>query len=968
MDLTRQLQSLMNRFPLYQFIDADKRQTHLLVLGWNDAAAAFVDQALTAGQFPEHQLCVSVHAPDPDSCWLSYLEARPALSEFVCVSTADAPETPGADCYGILTFAPEIDKAQLSALLSQQSSPQFRYVFIATGCTKLNRSLAEVCEASTDCGNSHLVICAENDRLIARTGDETVIFTGEDTEDDELTHMAFRVHLLWANQQKISDYEAERRRFFDPETPYDLLSSRAYALSVRYKLWSAGIHETDPDLAAAAFSRLLEADTEHRLFNQLCAAEHRRWVMEKVTQGYTGLYRRGDCSGFEVLLRQGTLRVEGQNVCILHSTPETPLKTPHYQQKNHTAWDEPSEQDDQLDDLDRMSIDLHRFMRSKAQTLAASHYLDQPTGAVAQLSRLTEQGDVILRREWNRFLYCLHAILDGSRAYAKRFVGYREDIQQAFLDVIPTEEAQVDALLRQITADMFPAIEAAQYHNFKSNDEVLISGIPFVLTYRSFSSLALPFNAAFQRADVNDAIFDNLASPVVVKPGRLLYLHYAQRFIKPSIWLSMLEACLDYLKKNRIPCRVSLALSLSNEVSDSKRKTLQTGLERLMQAGKLAGFAIDEADVPMAFFADQLQAHRIDSYDGTIPLFSSMLDNMRWTEKRLAEGSYFEINTATKQITANPAGTWLTYIRDQSALSINDMFGLMHAENRDHHYPDLTDMVCAGDGTAEPLYLHLWRCCCGELTGKPYEYAVYAWNQVCDALDENNSRLKQAGALSEGKVDIARLFPDALSAPTARGKGTGTNRSRQFSRAEAIEVLLAIADTHTPDGRYFIELVRDPATNATYLRVLDPRICDVLGSAGAILEVYAYFCALETGYFDDLACSYTFYWGDHHIPDSHRKNELDLVLTKGFRSMLVECKARKALEQDFYHKLNSLADLFGINARKVMIANSYSTGAYNVMNDIEQIARGELMDVSTIHDHRQLKQLGTHLKELMQRM
>jgi hypothetical protein len=81
----------------------------------------------------------------------------------------------------------------------------------------------------------------------------------------------------------------------------------------------------------------------------------------------------------------------------------------------------------------------------------------------------------------------------------------------------------------------------------------------------------------------------------------------------------------------------------------------------------------------------------------------------------------------------------------------------------------------------------------------------------------------------------------------------------------------------------------------------------LLTCSGEILEIYTYYQLLKTGYFDDVACGYEFRWQDGGVT-----NELDIIAVKGFRSVIVECKAVQKLELNYYHKLHSIAEHFGI--------------------------------------------------------
>ena len=141
-----------------------------------------------------------------------------------------------------------------------------------------------------------------------------------------------------------------------------------------------------------------------------------------------------------------------------------------------------------------------------------------------------------------------------------------------------------------------------------------------------------------------------------------------------------------------------------------------------------------------------------------------------------------------------------------------------------------------------------------------------------------------------------------------------------------------------------------------------PKVARVFSKAGEVLEIYAFFKAFEVGWFDDIACSYTIHWGADE--ESGTDNELDLVLTKGFRSILVECKAVAQLQQSHYMKLNSLADVFGINARKVLLLNNYNKN-YEAANRA-QIQRGEMMDIDTISGEEELSRPGETLKRILE--
>ena len=110
-------------------------------------------------------------------------------------------------------------------------------------------------------------------------------------------------------------------------------------------------------------------------------------------------------------------------------------------------------------------------------------------------------------------------------------------------------------------------------------------------------------------------------------------------------------------------------------------------------------------------------------------------------------------------------------------------------------------------------------------------------------------------------------------------------------------------------------LIRNLVSDGNYasFTYVSPRAKTLLTTAGEILELYTYFEALKTGYFDDAACSYEFKRQQGNV-----KNEIDCILVKGLHTMIIECKSCKQINQDYYHKLNSIADQFGVNCKKVL--------------------------------------------------
>ena len=123
------------------------------------------------------------------------------------------------------------------------------------------------------------------------------------------------------------------------------------------------------------------------------------------------------------------------------------------------------------------------------------------------------------------------------------------------------------------------------------------------------------------------------------------------------------------------------------------------------------------------------------------------------------------------------------------------------------------------------------------------------------------------------------------------------------------------------DIGYVINLyVADGKMSFTYST---QKIKELLTTAGKMLEVYTYYKVKELGKFDDVVSSFEIDWEETDV-----KSEFDCILTKGFRTLFVEFKARLDIEQNLYYKIAELKKQLGINATAVLIADTQEKPFY----------------------------------------
>lgn len=967
------IQNLLYKYPMFDYMAAGENEINVLVLGWNKSASEFLSLILPTGQLYGCHLNITVCSSDPSAHAKAYCDPNPGLSGFVSITVDDASFSSPAVPYAMLSFVRQQKDPDI--LLSHH----FCYIFVCDNCD--DQAAADVFSG---------IFSGVNTLLIRESGEKISVFSenGYQTVDEltenpvdglSLTDMAFNTHLLWWDGAN-GDIDEERTKFLDQGNDYYRLSSRSYVLSIPYKLWSIGLGASNGEGSAfrfhyavntaLQFDELMKNDLDRTLFNRLLWMERRRWVLEKVTDGFTGAAEED----FQEFADKATVKIGKKNVCITHSTESTPLSGDEFSGDNRYRWDVPGEWDNGLDDLDHMSAELHRFMMTKAENLKKSNYIhdpDQPVMKLNELIRKIRRAYIALLHnvqlkadplqiEFNRLSFCVHSILDGNAVYAEQYRNFCSDFMNVFDEMIEDVSSQPEyeewkneakEQIEKLSHDLFPAIEAAAYRNYKKTDEILIRNIPFILTRKHGMKLAMPFNAVRNKADINNSIFDNVASPLVIQPKMILYLFRASPEDNPVIFSEMFESCRKFLRNNNIHCEIRLAVSFAPDIPSGKMKKWQKVFKSLESRDVPVSVYQNKNKEEITFFFDLMSDLEIDLFDNDVPLFESRIMDFQWMKKILDPFACFTMNTASQRFDTDPKCVWLKFLQSRSILRVDDIFLLMNSQNRKHHYPDYYEMVKSKDNREngfEPLYKRLWKIYTGESMNLAREQSVYYWNSLCNELGADK-RNCISSLCSNGGADISKIICGSANAKNAY--------------IRILEEIAAIVPVYQNTALLVIN--RDQSGEITSIRTDKKNIAEIITNAGAILEAYTFFRAFETGFFDDIVCGYEFYWGDHDLPNSCRNNEIDLVLTKGFRSLFIECKATAELDQEYFHKLNSIADLFSINAIKVLIHNDYSRGTQNQMTNTDQRERGSLMDIKTVYNDSNIDDIGNILANFL---
>ena len=1065
------IQKLLYEHPLYEVIGNQVKDINVLVIGSDTYGQKFVDVCLQSGQMFGVELNIVVVSNESEECKESYLRFRPAILEFINVNGSmndkESFSYGNVEFKGVeginpinaerLRFTPKMsqinrDIIQSIILQSMEEQREYDYVFVSLENDTLNRSIAKY--LSDEIGHTCPVCYVSQKKVALRNADiqnklySVCVNIPVDVAsiDQRLGEMAFNTHVSWNDSLNI-DVTGERKKFFEGKTEkdkYNRTASLAFALSVKYKLHSVQIECADLLEAAQMFSKqILEArftESEAKAkFDRLVDLEHRRWLIERAVDGWTA--PRDEKGGLllEDCVIRGSVKdpVKRTHPCMVRGSENSPLSDPKYMLDNHALWNT-GEIDNKLDELDRMSIELHRCFRRHAEKIKEDNLFQNPDLLFIQNLIPIHCGET--ERAFKQFQFALKNIINGVESYSRQY-GYYQDTFKKSLCVLSDESrSKIEERLAVIEHTFFPVIESNLYRNYKANDEVLIKKIPFILTYQYMPAIAMAFEDGKYQNGRNEAVFANVAAATILSPKIIKFFYCFNKSSDVELLICKIDAILSYFGKRNVHSGIEIVVACLSEVSNKVREKLQRELTKLnkkyIKGNENAWFEKDTiydvenyAEASLKFI-EHLKNFPVNLYDGGNQLFPSEYENAMFIGQIAGLNiPYFEFDWRYKEFFKRVGCEYLKYVKDASFIRIRDMFALMNVSDSRFNLPEFADD-----------YEVLWKIYVGEyLDLKKFENGVGNWNHLCMCLDKYESdqqplakmtistsalpsyktltyflpefcfstvkimiqKLQEYGiAEKESSImtytsDTCKLelkinveYEQALNGvfinPQILMPYYGIKvRKYKTHNSEYVEITcnnLTVTDANLDvDGtgcqklafgvlqqlekEHFISQLKENATDSRFVSFVysSPRIKKLLTNAGEMLKVYAYYDVLKTGYFDDVACGYEFKWEPDGI-----KNELDLVLTKGFRSIIVECKSVVELKLDYYHKLYSIADQFGIGTTKVLLGNTYahSNIVANEVNTIQR-RRGSQLHIKTISSEAEIVNIGETLKNLM---
>ena len=743
---TGAMQCLLYDYPLYEY--EKNGIVDVLVLGCGTYAQRFIDIAFEMSQVRNCNLNITVitHQKEDET---RFLALRPDFTRFFTLNGVPASEEP----YGNIRFLTIDEKGfsdrgenadKIKAVLGDQFDP-FAYVFIALGATGLNRRLAiELAESNGILSakkinrNKPLVnyVVYEKRKTSGHKKYESLPACLHPVQVENvlvshadyafLKRMAFNTHLIWKGEGNV-DLKKERARF---RAAYKFNSSLSNVLSLKYKLHSMGI-ELDKNKLARITHTLIEKLSEPcengTWTEELALYEHRRWVVNAVCNGWVGMKAE----------EYGQLKNETKDVrtrrhpCIVPSKAGRSLKESVWYSTQQ--WDRPDLEEtdafNNLDDLDKMSVRLHRALKKNALSVDLAR-INEVAGDLQTVLTGNAQALALFSSYYTALCDVLQNPQENIATNARIYAHYRMrllSILQADAQYGKQAKKKLDELDKLFT----PICLANEYADFKNKDYELIGNMPFILNYSTSLRICIPFEMTRENR------FENVASCLMLNPSYVTYLidlEDVEKDGKLAVELMKYIACI--MDSHNLQTRICAVLT----ADENRRAQAERIAQDLCDCSEriVSGIVIEASDSRQTM---QNLREYLNAVNGSATPFSLIERNKTrisgWLDVLCSSVPTYAFDSASGKFEPDERCAWLDYLPFHVHLNVEDLFATQGCLCVSHE-PEMLN-----------FYKKFWEDYYRKGT-TPEEHLIYtaAWKKLCAELKKEALRIDQLGFLN----------------------------------------------------------------------------------------------------------------------------------------------------------------------------------------------------------------------------
>lgn len=554
--------------PIYNL--SDKNTINVVIAGFGTYSRYYLETILQSCQVLDKKLQVKILTENKDVDKKSYLSQRPALKDFFTID-GEACE----DSYGEISFINATVNNSRDIVAFFESTKQVSFekestdcVFVALGDDAINEKIAKCfSEVLSNIKKKNLVNFATENKDKTRQANIIPVCASKEISETEkfkeLEDMAFNVHLSWENLNNV-DFDKAWNKF---KEPYNYNSSISNALAIKSKLFSLGIESDDPIELAKLFEAKKHKNPD--VMEKLAYLEHRRWVVEKICDGWTCKTDPESCSS------TGTQdKVNKKHICIVGSSLKRSIDKNRW---NNNEWDSFSaEEIKMLDPLDYVSFCEHKSYYNAANEIRNEYvevykiisriYLKFKETQEALGSEKANDFKIAFNKWQDRVIRVWNNSNCKSNEYEARVSNLTEVVKNSNLD-----EKAVLGLIEEVSSKVEKLIKSQKYTDYKKYDEVLVDNIPFILTYKHDLSLLTTFSVGEK-----SQVFENIAPTLIIRPETILYTYYLADEDEVELVKSSIEMCDQLAKKKSLTFKSQLTIFVSPSLKRSAENLFES--------------------------------------------------------------------------------------------------------------------------------------------------------------------------------------------------------------------------------------------------------------------------------------------------------------------------------------------------------------------------------------------------------
>lgn len=1000
------------KYPLYEKVRPNESTLKVLIFGCGNYGQKFLDYCLQLAQVVGKNFSATIITEDIADKEL-YLSERPEMKNFFSIdgSTPTFKPALGEIFFEEKKISLSQHRANSDAVddvisnLCDEDRPH--YIFVAFGNDTLNKNIAERCREAAHALENDCRITFVSEEKYNRPSYNGIIPVNvcEPVEKNpihpEIERQALNVHLVWEKNLNvdIKKVKAEFRK------PYYYAACVANVLAVKYKLFRLGIaaDKIGVEVAAKIFAEKILSSGDKKnseaatLKDKLMAEEHNRWVVEKIC---SGMIRRSVAECIDGKFKDDK---KNSHACLVPCRSDSMLQKKYPDQ---ITWDALSPAEiSELDDLDQLSVNLHKIFLERAEEIKKS---DSSRFALAEDIKSLILRDKKAIDAFAELFSCLNDVWNGNRDRVKLLANLKANFLNAIENLPKEKSATIAERLAALEKIYKYAVLSMEYRDFKDDDRALNQNIPFILTYSENIQIVVPFAAG----NCNDELFKFIAAAVVINPAKIIYAAICENKSGLDVLKNSLSHILSYIRRKNLKSEVEF-VAVCNfsqsacETAAEDLKSLDRNRIKVVNFIRLPGFKNSPEKVTREFekyFRRKTKTKaRIILEFNSSPLsilFSRAATHMKFDS--------YSFDSRTMKFESISNCEFPKYIRKKNFITVNDLNVLNNSQGNSGRRPPFF-------WNFEKIWQQYfrdtatWKILCNNLSRHSEQNDVIAKlktspNTQKGALVEKEyiipvecmksaekilQHLKEKNIIKRGEVKAVNS--ESCEVSLSESSVNAASYDKIFSCPEKLlnpeyifftpkDGIVGInfdslsVKNFLPEGNFpfqrlqyllkFLEAekllnnVKIDAGSISFTYATRA-VKELLTVAGQILELKIYYDCANSGNFDDVAVNFVVGW-----EKSSQINEFDCVLTKGFATLFVECKARGVIEQDFYFKFNELRKKFGINSIGVLIADTGKSTELSPSN-LEQIKRGEELGVITIWKNTEIENIGKKLSEIL---